>query len=303
MKSYILTIILIATCSFTIFSVEPDLLVTQDGESIKVFNLDVTSSDNIYYTLSEDSNAPLQKISKNYILIIKKADGTKIDPNYSVQQSTKVISNNIKVNPGHHTPVTYNANSSKGNILNVIGNDNQEITMRILSQSDKTLAVVKPRKGLEYSESVYIIPEYVKFNDEIFTVTVIDEGAFKNIGFWANDNNIKEIVLPITLKEIGKNAFAGREGLGRIIIPDSVEKIGDAAFAYCGRQNTFEELFIPESVKYIGADAFRFVGPNTSYRGYFQGYLSSIPVYVTIGNCTNFGIDEEAVEAYEKRYK
>lgn len=285
------------------FAIEPDLLVKQDGESLKVYNLDISSSDKIYYTLTEDDDAPLQRISKNNVLIIKKADGTKIDPNYSGQQSTIVISNPVKVNPGNHNPVTYDANSSKGNILNVIGPDNQEITMRILSQSEKTLAVVKPRKGLEYNQSVYIIPEYVKFNDEVFTTTVIEEGAFKNIGFWANDNNIKEIVLPITLKEIGKNAFAGREGLGRIIIPDSVEKIGDAAFAYCGRQNTFEQLFIPESVKYIGADAFRFVGPNTSYRGYFQGYLSSIPVYVTIGNCTNIGIDEEAIEAYEKRHK
>lgn len=303
MKPYILTILLIAVSCFTAYSVEPDLLITQEGESIKVFNLDVTSSDNIYYTLSEDSDAPVQKISKKSVLIIKKADGTKIDPNYSEQQNSIVINNTGKVNPGNHTPVTHDVESSSGNILNVIGGDNQEITMRILSHNDKTLAVTKPRKGLEYDRSTYIIPEYVKFNGDVYTVTHIDEGAFKNIGFWTNDNTIKEIILPMTLREIGKNAFAGREGLGRIVIPDSVENIGDTAFAYCGARSNFEQLYIPESVKFIGTDAFRFVGPNTSYRGYFQGYLSCIPIYVTSGNCTNIGIDEEAVEAYERRNK
>lgn len=56
-----------------------------------------------------------------------------------------------------------------------------------------------------------------------------------------------------------------------------------------------------KTVKRIGARAFLRLGPKTSYSGYYQGSLTCIPDWITTGNCTQYGIDEEAVEAYERR--
>lgn len=301
MKRYMI-IMLVAMVGSVAAMAQTDIIVLNDGTFINAYNLDYSSADKCYYTLDE-AGEHMKSVKKADVMIIKLADGRKIDPSAvatAPRANTQTKDTGVK-NPGVHEPVTHKSSraSKKGDLFCVEGTDGQELSMRIVSESLKTLAVAEPRKGLEYSRSSYIIPEYVDIDGDIYTVTTIDKYAFKNIGFWTNDKNIKDIVLPMTLKEIGDNAFAGREGLNRIIIPDSVERIGNCAFWLCGHQSTmFEQLFIPESVKFIGTDAFRWVSPSTSFRGYFQGYLSSIPPYITPGNCTEVGIDEEAVESY-----
>lgn len=65
----------------------PDILVTQEGESLKVYNIDITSGDNVYYTLAEADDAPIQKILKTDVLVIKKGDGTVWNLNSSVVPS------------------------------------------------------------------------------------------------------------------------------------------------------------------------------------------------------------------------
>lgn len=337
MRSYILTIILIATCSFTAFSVEPDLLVTQDGEGIKVFNLDVTSSDNIYYTLSEDSNAPLQKMLKKDILIIRKADGTKIDPS-SITNAASVSSDQNKldeINSSVNKPVTFLAleptfidvtvKSRKYKVPDyfnfkfqlpqrtekqILAGDgiHQVLNMRLIDENKKHLAVTLPRdkeiekKGKsqhiegEYDLLEYTIPDYVLIGDEKYVVTEIDSYAFFSK---SGKHRLRKIYFPSTLKSIGIASFA-HSNFSSIILPENLEKIGDGAFIRAGA-NDFKELYIPKSVKELGEYCFWRLGPNTSFHGYYQGYLSSIPNFITIGNCTSYGIDEEAVEAYEKR--
>ena len=50
--------------------------------------------------------------------------------------------------------------------------------------------------------------------------------------FWDNDN-LKQITFPNTLKTIGNGAFCSCELLGDVAFPDSLEYIGDSAFAAC----------------------------------------------------------------------
>lgn len=77
MKQIAFLLILVLQGTLISYAAEPDLLVTQEGESLKVYNLDITPGDNVYYS---DEKGNLHKISKADILIIKKVDGTKIDP-------------------------------------------------------------------------------------------------------------------------------------------------------------------------------------------------------------------------------
>ncbi len=56
----------------------------------------------------------------------------------------------------------------------------------------------------------------------------------------------------VPVVEIGEGAFFGRSDIVSIIIPDSIESIGEEAFYACG----IESITIPDSVTSIGAEAF-----------------------------------------------
>ena len=101
--------------------------------------------------------------------------------------------------------------------------------------------------GTMYDYGEYTSPPWNKtwgYHTVINTI-VIEEGI-TNIGAHAFHNNIIEItdiILPPTITKIGDSAFAG-SGLVSITIPDSVTSIGAKAFA----QNDFITLTIPDSL-------------------------------------------------------
>jgi len=64
-------------------------------------------------------------------------------------------------------------------------------------------------------------------------------------------------VIPIGIKKIGPNAFAGMRDLKAIAIPEGVTEIGDCAFSSCG---SLQEFTIPKSVKRIGSGLFSITG-------------------------------------------
>ena len=76
----------------------------------------------------------------------------------------------------------------------------------------------------------------------------IDNGViYKYVG-----KNSK-IVIPDSVRSIGKWAFYGCKSLTSITIPESVTSIGDWAFSSC---TSLTEITIPESVKSFGHNAF-----------------------------------------------
>ncbi len=65
--------------------------------------------------------------------------------------------------------------------------------------------------------------------------------------------NLKDLVLPESLTEIGDSAFYRCERLNKIIIPEKVKRIGNSAFSYC---NNLQFLCLPQGLSEIGASAF-----------------------------------------------
>lgn len=304
------------TLSFAVFAEDNvDIIVTNDGESLKVYNLDYSPTDYCYYT-NEPNSDDLKRIKKSDVLIIKLADGTKFDPNMAVSQLSANNSSAVQI-PEEREPVTFTASrpdfisiEKKGKKgvpatfeKHIIANDglHPSINFRVISAEARTLSVTKFKKGSEEekyaskNEVECIIPEYVKVGSELYSVTEIDDQALSGYKF-------TDIQLPNTLKKIGKESFYGCSKLKRIIIPEGVVSIGKAAFGICGAKD-FTELYISKSVKEIGDKAFYWLGNDVSYNKHYQGYLSCIPDWVTTGNCTRFNIDEEAVEAYMNRNK
>ena len=71
-----------------------DMLVTNEGKSMTIYNLEI-SDQSIFFQLSDKADAPLQKMLKKDVLIIKKADGTKLDLDapQGLQTTKTIISN------------------------------------------------------------------------------------------------------------------------------------------------------------------------------------------------------------------
>ena len=95
----------------------------------------------------------------------------------------------------------------------------------------------------DYSGKI-IIPDHVNYNGRNLAVTSI-------ISMTSSD--ITDVILPSSLKEIGKNAFVG-SGLKELVIPEGVTTIGARAF----RNSQIVHITIPQSVVSIGDGAFSY---------------------------------------------
>ncbi len=78
-------------------------------------------------------------------------------------------------------------------------------------------------------------------------VVEIAEGAF------SRRTDITKVVLPDTIKSIGKNAFYGCSQLMEINMPADLQEIKDGTFAFCAQ---LESVTLPDGIKKIGQNAF-----------------------------------------------
>lgn len=78
-------------------------------------------------------------------------------------------------------------------------------------------------------------------------VTCILPEAFRD------HDEIVELVLPSTLRFIGKGAFRGCAGLREAIVPEGVTEIGDAAFSGC---YSLESAVLPSGITELGSAVF-----------------------------------------------
>ncbi len=81
-----------------------------------------------------------------------------------------------------------------------------------------------------------------------------DDGSVTSIGSYAFSglSQLKEIVIPASVKEIGGSAFYS-SGLEKVVLSEGLETIGMFAFSYCEH---LSEINIPSSVKTIYTSAF-----------------------------------------------
>ncbi len=91
-----------------------------------------------------------------------------------------------------------------------------------------------------------IIPESVTYNDITYSVTSIVQWAFSNSG-------LTSIIIPNSVESIGEYAFNGCSGLTSVTIGNSVTSIGNFAFQSC---SGLTSVTIPNSVTSIGSYAF-----------------------------------------------
>lgn len=102
---------------------------------------------------------------------------------------------------------------------------------------------------LYFNESLYtgnnelVVPETVQGQ----TVTSLSLGCFKNC------TGLTTVILPDTIEIIGESAFQGCTSLRGIFIPEGVTYLGAGAFHGC---SALEAITVPSSVTFIGGRCF-----------------------------------------------
>lgn len=275
-----------------------DIIVKKDGSILNVYNLE-ESATSYFYTLEPSSEASVLKINKDDVFSVKKKDGEAQVVNPAAAAAAPAAAATTPAaagnTPGQREPVTAKLTTSvrteKGRrCFSACTPDGHELNYRIISEADATVEVTKG----EYHAREYVIPEYIDIDGKQYTVTEIGEKAF------FRENTVRRVQFPLTLKRIGESAFT-YANLDRIDIPEGVEELCNYAFAGTGFRVTSPVIYIPSSVTKLGRSCFHACGSNTSYRGFCQETFTNMPDFINEGNCKNYGIDEEAVEAYYRR--
>ena len=120
-----------------------------------------------------------------------------------------------------------------------------------IDENDSTAVSVTGTTGYgdKNNKKDLVLPETVEYNGVTYTVTSIGNGAF------ARKNGLNSIVIPNTVVLIAESAFASNWGLASIEIPASVVEIGTRAFEWAG--NIAEVKFAANSqLKILGTSAF-----------------------------------------------
>ena len=132
MKKFILLMML---PFYVLTTMAQDMLVTNEGKSMTIYNLEI-SEQSIFFQLSNKADAPLQKMLKKDVLIIKKADGTKLDlnapqaevPSQASKPTPKEESGIVYVTPETLSPEAIAANDA------LIAKYNQPVKLQILKE-------------------------------------------------------------------------------------------------------------------------------------------------------------------------
>lgn len=143
-----------------------------------------------------------------------------------------------------------------------------------------------------YTKETYIIPSTVTYNGLDYTVTEIGEAAFAG---WANMNaspyfdssyaigsKAKKIILPPTIKSIGKYAFANCRDLTSLVIPENVTSFFDGTvFLNCDLlRDIFYLPATPPSKWYAASNTY--VPTLDSYRSpSYSGNGATIKEYIS----------------------
>lgn len=288
-------------------------IITNDDQILKVYNLDI-NGDYVYYTKTEEDSNDVMRIPTSNVLIIKDNHGNMIEPTCNDFLSKDILATKSKTLSGHVSrpeiiwQQTGNVFTNKDGtqLFEAFSSEETGNTLWFQKREEKPNEIMltrAPKKMGKHPSDNYIVPDFVIIDGQSFKVTRIESETFYS-SMWGNPykTTIRELSLPVTLEEIGDKAFSKSFKGTKLVLPDSLKWIGEKAFLSSGNMS-FIELYIPKTIEFIGKDAFLFLGdsPNCSYRGFFQGNITSLPDFITSDNCHQYGIDENAIENYERK--
>ena len=131
-------------------------------------------------------------------------------------------------------------------------------TLTFLCDDETMTAEVAGTYHVETSGTITVPETFVAKDGNTYTVTAIGDD-FLYFHDFSYSQNCSEVVLPKTIKSIGKRAF-GYSNIQRINLPEGLETIDDEAFRDC---SSLELAELPSTVKHLGNKAFDRCGSIT----------------------------------------
>lgn len=125
--------------------------------------------------------------------------------------------------------------------------DSKTLCFKITSPSTCEVTYHDITNNEDYAFGTVTIPAHVNWKGEVLAVTGIHDFSFQNC------KNLGKIILPETIERIGISVFNGCKSLVSVELPNSLIVIEDNVFYGC---ELLESVNIPNSVTSIGQDAF-----------------------------------------------
>ena len=122
------------------------------------------------------------------------------------------------------------------------------------SLTDGVLEITGSGAMTEYDP--YMDSPWYEYRKSVTQVVIADGVTSVSTGAFAGCINLKDAVVPPSLKELSMGMFYSC-GFEHFDIPDTVERIGISAFKEC---RLMESVTIPDGVKIIGGNAFSYAG-------------------------------------------
>ena len=119
-------------------------------------------------------------------------------------------------------------------------------------------------------------------------------------GAFLNCHNLFNISIPVNVKRIGTIAFANCSSLRSVSIPN-LARVEDQAFLSCSNLNLIE---IGDNAL-LGKAVFatEVIEGDKTYHTYYKGEIRGLPKNINTDNCTEYGLDREAVAICLKMYQ
>ena len=150
--------------------------------------------------------------------------------------------------------------------INLVPNDNEIYYTTI----DGNAAILTSTEGFgaNFQTNLYDRKKGVFVLDFDGEITSVGSQAFKTSTSDTNTTliQVKLLMLPNSIKSIGKEAFKGTKGITHFRLSDNLVSIGESAFDNC---HGLIEITIPESVTEVGKDAFSYCSKLERFYGKF----------------------------------
>ncbi|MGP1414206.1 MAG: leucine-rich repeat protein [Bacillales bacterium] len=146
-------------------------------------------------------------------------------------------------------------NGVREDYIDTIYNNKYDLTLYYKLDPDMFDDVVLIEENDSYIKVVGLNEPYISTPDYKLTIpALINDKEVTNISGLNRNNNLKEVVLPNTVKYIDKEAFDLDRNLEKINLEDTkVEVIDDYAFRFCDKMETIN---FPSTLKSINESAF-----------------------------------------------
>lgn len=163
-----------------------------------------------------------------------------------------------------------------------------KMTYEVLSATERTVKLKEATGYLMYDDNnprEIVVPATVEYEDTTYSVVEIGDFAFAdytydeynqpgNNDMWNATLGIDKVTVSAGIQKIGKGAFYRSSQIAEIVLPDTVEEIGESAFYFEEQRATYGTYLtvnIPTGVKMIG---------NYAYHGVTFSDVLKIPDWV-----------------------